>query len=436
MSLFRTRKRRIIHPLSIESLVSKQTTNQPEIRSLRLVGPEKRREPSVSKEQLELLYRIDGLTFRVVQKYIEKMLGAGYYLKGGSERAREICQEFCERIDIIFILGEIIRDIFVTGNGTAWTELGYTPDGRDIIEVKLINPKSGIDFIRDTQDAILYDTDLRPIGFELGGVLGYPKIKWTKDAIEEEGKIVWRPTRKEEDGRDRIAYFKLVGVGEEELGMSPLEPGYKAALTRMNLEDTVGNTAFRAASVVAYVGAKEEDPRAIPDEVINQVSKELQDIDQFSIWAFRRNVELTSFPIPRVTDFERLMYYFADLQASSTGIGLALILQPLERGYRGDIEIAREEFRESVRLFQKILSYQVKENFFKRLLKARGIPLEETPNFVLRERERGIALSTARRLSAYARYKLITPDPNLESWIREQEGLPQIGEEEEKEIGV
>jgi len=423
MSLFKAR-RRIIRSLSSESLVKKGQGEKTEIRSLNL--GEKRLESQVSRDQLELLYRIDGLTFRIVQKYIEKMLGAGYYIKGGSDRARKLCQEFCERIDIIYVLGEIIRDIFVTGNGTAWVELGYNEKGDDILTVTLINPKSGIDFIRDEQGNILYDTDLRPVGFQLGGVLGYPKMAWKKDEIIKEGQVVWRPRREDDDGRDRIAYFKLVGVGEEELGMSPLEPVYKAAIIRLNLEDTVGNIAFRSSAVTAYVGAPDQNPAEIPDEVLENVKQELLDVDNTTVWAFKRNVEVRPFPIPDIKNYERLMYYFADLQSSGAGIGIALILQPLERGYRGDIEIAREEFRETVRLFQRILAHQVKENFFKRLLKAKGISLEECPDFVLREREYGIALTTARRLSAYARYGLLTPDPKLEKWIREQEGLPLL----------
>ena len=393
------------------------------IRSLQLSDESKRKEAQVSKEQLETLYRIDGLTFRIVQKYIEKMVGAGYVLKEGSERGRGLCEKFCKAIDIEYHASEIIRDIFITGAGTAWTELGYTEAGTNIVTMKMINPKSGIDFLRDKDGDILYDDHLKPLGYKLGGNLGYPKMVWKEDSIVVHEEAVWAPKKPGDDGRDRIAYWKLVGTGTEE-GMSPLEPSYKASLVRMNLEDTVGNAAFRSLIVAALVGDEDQPAMSVTDAQLNSVRDKLRDLDQDTVWSFRRNVKLVDVPTPDVSNYEKLMYYFADLATSGSGIGLALILQPVDRGYRGDIEIKQEEFMESVSLFQDRLSFQVRENIFKRLLKARGQRPENAPIIHFRGKESGIALSTSRRLSTYARYKLITPDPVLEAFIRDQEGLP------------
>lgn len=398
------------------------------MRSITLKDANKRKGSTVSKGALELLYRMDGLTFRIVQKYIEKIVGGGYIVKGGSEAARKLCQDLADNIDLKYLLSEVVRDIFVTGNGTAWTEIGYNKSGTNIVLVKMINPKSGITFVKDDKNNVLYDATLRPAGFKLGGELGFPKMEWHQDRIVIQEEVVWTPSKPGEDGRDRIAYWKLVGVGEEEEGMSPLEPGYKASIIRMNLEDTVGNAAFRSLAVMAIVGDKDQPLEAVTDAQLDTVKNKLRELDQDTVWAFRRNVEIGKFPMPDVGGYEKLMYYFADLASSGSGIGISLILQPAERGYRGDIEIKQEEFMDSVKIFQQALEKQIKDFLFRRLLVAHGQSTLNIPHIKLIGKESGIALSTSRRLSTYARYGILTPDPLLEEWIRENEGLPPLDE--------
>lgn len=430
---FRVTRRRIIKRDVTQELavpVSSKTRREdvgPNIRSLALKDVSKRIDPTVSKSQLELLKRIDGLTFRIVQKYIENIIGESYVLKGGSDQGRETCEEFCRRIDIRFLTSLIVDDIFATGAGNAWTELGYNQTGTNILTVTVINPKSGIDFIRNQDKDIIYDKTLNPVGFHLGGNLGYPKMEWQENFIKVDNETKWTPSKSGEDGRDRVAHWKFVGSGDE-LGISPLEPTYKAAVIRLNLEDTVGNAAFRSLAVAALVGTEGENPMNVTDEQLNSVRDKLRDLDQDTVWAFRYNVKLVDLPIPDISNYSELMYYFADMEAAGAGVGLALILAPMERGYRGDIADKREDFMDSVKHFQEILSYHIRENLFKRLLKAKGQRPDNAPDIVFITKDSGIALSKSRRLSTYARYELLTPDPDLEEWLRQQEGLPPLDE--------
>jgi len=432
MSLFQSKiiKRKLEPESKIEVLAAHSSSNKDasvvDIRSNLLKSENRRIDPTVTSSQLETLEHIDGLTFRIVQKYIEKIVGKGnYILEGGSEQGRKVCFEFCESIDLVFLLTRIIRDIFVTGNGNGWVELGYNVAGNNILSVRTLNPKSGIDFIRDDDGYVLYDDNLRPVGYQLGGDRGYPSMEWREKTITVNDEIVWRkPPNSNQDGRDRIGLFKLIDRGEGELGMSPLEPEYKAAIIRLNLEDTVGNAAFRSNALVAYVGEEGQDPNIVTDEQLDSVKNELLDVDEDTVWAFRRNVELDTFPSPDVSDFERLLYFFADMHASGAGVGVGLILQPTTRGYRGDVEIKRLELQDSIDLFKSILQHQIREIFFKRLLKAQGQSPKNAPKIVLLSRDEGIALSKARRISTLARYNLITPDPKLEEYLRKLEDLP------------
>ncbi len=403
------------------------TSNVSILRSQSIFDPDKRKETEVSKSQLEALYHRDPLTFRIVQKYIEEIIGSRFIIDGGGDAEREAVLALLNRVDIMYLGSEIVRDIFVTGAGNAWCELGYNKAGNNIITIRLINPKSGIDFIRDEKDDIKYEDDLKPTGYKLGH-LGFPDIEWKKNEISIRGEITWRATGNQ-DGRDRIAHFKLVGIGEYELGLSPIAPGYKIALIRLNIEDVVGNAAFRSGSVVAKVGVEGEDPMTVTEEHLDQVKGELEDIDQDTIWAFRRNVDLGGFPVLDIKGMENVLYYFADLQCGGTGIKLPIILQPLQRGFRGDIEVALEEFKDgAVPIFRHTLEYQIREKIFKRLCAAkRGLDPNKAPSIRFIPRQGRIALAASRRIASYARRGLIRYDPVLEKFIRDTEGLPTEG---------
>lgn len=403
------------------------------MRTALLKDTTKRVQSTVTKENLELLYRIDGLTFRIVQKYKEKILGYGYVLKDGTAESRKLCDAFCKNIGLSEIMDQVINDIFVTGNGNAWTELGYSKDGLSIVKLKTINPKSGMDYIRNADGDIEYDNTITPVGYQMTGSFGYPEMKWYKSHIEAENKTVWTADA-DEDGRDRIAHWTLITNGETCEGISPLEPVYKACMIRMNLEDTVGNAAFRSMSLAAYVGSENEDPMTVTDEQLDGVKNKLQSIDQDTVWAFRRNVELKDFPIPDIRNYERLLYYLADLQSSGAGIPLSLILEPADASSRGEMTDKKSELMDSVKNFQSILSLQIRENLFKRLLRTKNKPEESAPFIRFNITEPTMALSTARRLSTYARYGLLTPSIDVEQWIREQENLPPVSEENKKEI--
>jgi len=401
-------------------------TSSPEApRSLTIGKTDLREVPSASKEDLEKLYSIDGLTGRIVDKYIEKIWGSGYDIIGSDQEISKEIGNWSKAIDIDYIGGEILRDIFITGAGNAWCELGYNKEGTDISTIKIINPKM-MDFLRDSSKKIEYDTDLRPKGYVFGsGLASRVKVTWEKDkitSIGDKGEQI-DYMNKNQDGRDRIAHFKLIGLGEMEEGISPVARSFKSALVRLNLEHTVGDIASRSSSIMAEIGREDQPPESISESVLESTKKELEKVDSVSIFVFRRTTKISPFPTPDPSKFTDLLYYFADLYTSSLGVKLPLILQPA-RGYRGDIEIAQLEFLDTVKLFQNRLAIQVKNLFFKRLLKARGIQESLTPNIVFKLKDQGIALSQSRRIATYARRNLISYDPELEKFIRDQEGLP------------
>jgi len=255
---------------------------------------EERIQTTVDKASLEKLYHIDGYTFRLVQDHVDWIVGPGYYLEGDTED--KVFLEWCNRMHLTRILKEIIKDIFVTGAGNAWVELGYSEDGKDILGLRMINPKTDMDYIRDasTKNVLLDDTG-RPIGFVQNQGL-YGKVEWRKDRIVVNDKIVWTPKWNGDDGRDRIAHFTLFRLGESYLGMTPLESAYKQAIIRLNIEENVGESAFRSGGILATVGTPDKPPESIPDKWVDDVVKELENVTHKTIFGFKPNVRIDRFP--------------------------------------------------------------------------------------------------------------------------------------------
>ncbi|RLI96661.1 MAG: hypothetical protein DRP00_05045 [Candidatus Aenigmatarchaeota archaeon] len=380
---------------------------------------------TVSKEQLERLYHIDGLTFRLVNDYVTYIVRPGFYFLSDNKELVRDCEEWAEDVNLLAIMEEVVRDIFVTGAGNAWVELGYTEDSRDILKLRILNPKTGIDYIRDEQTkAVKLDENFEPLGFvQQKNMLGQ-KVEWYKDKILVDGKQVWSPRYPGDDGRDRIAHFKLFGLGESMLGQSPLETVFKQALIRLNLEDNVGESGFRSGAVIAYVGEPGKPP--VSDAQVEKVVNILKRITVDSIFGFKHNVKVERFPAPDIKDRDSLIRYFADVQCAGMGIPLAKYFSSGMSHRARDLELMSLDFEYRVIALQDRLAEQMREKLFYRMLKARGkvTKLSEVPKVVFRRKTPMMQRQRSSDIARLFRRDILTWDPELEKLLREEFGLP------------
>jgi len=382
---------------------------------------EERIQTTVDKASLEKLYHIDGYTFRLVQDHVDWIVGPGYYLEGDTED--KVFLEWCNRMHLTRILKEIIKDIFVTGAGNAWVELGYSEDGKDILGLRMINPKTDMDYIRDasTKNVLLDDTG-RPIGFVQNQGL-YGKVEWRKDRIVVNDKIVWTPKWNGDDGRDRIAHFTLFRLGESYLGMTPLESAYKQAIIRLNIEENVGESAFRSGGILATVGTPDKPPESIPDKWVDDVVKELENVTHKTIFGFKPNVRIDRFPSPELERRAELIYTFADLQAAAMGRPLILLLHSTtRRGYGGEAEHKAIDWELRIASLQQDLASQIEEKLLARYAKCKNI--KEVPKFRFRTKTPVILRDRARAIATLARRNMIRYDPLIAKQFLEEFGLP------------
>jgi hypothetical protein len=387
---------------------------------------EERITTTVSKEKLETLYHVDGLTFRDVNDYVDKVVGPGYYLEG-TKSLIKVAEEWFDNIKLKRLLEEGLKDIFISGAGNCWYELGYNKDGTDIPSVKILNPKL-MDYIREKSSNlnVLLDDNGDPIGFRRAKGNYNSDTVWKKDTIEFDGKPVW--SSNSEDGRDRIAHFKLFGLGESYLGHSPVETIYKQAIIRLNLEDNAGEAGYRSGGIVATVGAPPSMPSMRPTpESIDKVATDLQNVDIQAVFAFPEGIKVERFPSPDMTGRAELLVYFAGIQSLGMGIPITRHLLPGSKISMSSSNDKQDtDYEQRIISMQDRLSEQIREKLLFRMLLARGLVKEykDVPKINFRITTSSILKDSIDMLSRLGRRDMVRRDPLLEKYIRDELGLP------------
>jgi len=402
---------------SLEELVQVKQIKQPVLAA----GKDSRKIQQIDGSKLETLYKVDGLTFREVNDYIDFILGEGFYFEGDEELCK-LAEEWAEDVKLKRVLEAVLRDIFVGGVGNAYVELGYSSDGKDIVELKVLDP-SKVSYIKDplTREVQL-DEEYKPVGFQ------YKDrdlvVEWRKDVITRNGKEIWKATLPDEDGRDRIAHFTLFTLGSSYTGITPLEAVYKQALIRLNLEEAVGEGAFRSGSLIAYVGS-EQMPRPSP-ELIDKIVSDLQNVSIESVFGFPIDVKIERMPAPDFSGTEGLILYFAAIQSLGMGIPPSRHFLPGIRVPARASESSDLDFERRIAALQDRLAEQIREKLLYRLFKARGLvkSYKEVPKVVFRSKSHATLETTINLLSRLGRRDLIRRDPELELKIRRELGLP------------
>ena len=218
----------------IHTLVASSKGSPPD-RGVLLGLMEERVTSLVDREKIKKLFLLDGLIMRIVYDYADS--SRFFYFTGEKDTVKEL-ETWAQDVNLKRVLEDIVKDVFIFGAGNAFVNLGYSEDGRDVPALMLINPDTGIDFIRNQKKEVICLEDGSIEGFVQKKLsFGKDEMYFRRDKITRGGSTLWTPKHKLDDGRDRIAHFKLFSMGDEFLGVTPLQSIYKQALIKLNIED-------------------------------------------------------------------------------------------------------------------------------------------------------------------------------------------------------
>jgi hypothetical protein len=353
------------------------------------------------------LYENDAITFALVNFLTHRIVPSFSFV--GDPNAVTKLNEWASKRYFKRVLEDMTMDMILCGG--AWVEAIWS--SIEIEKFKIINPDK-MDFIRDQSDNTLYDAMGDPVGYiqDFNGTFRY----WYKDRITSGGNDIFTAPPGT-DLRQKLRYYKLKSYGDSELGISLIQPNYRSAIIRTNIEDMVGEAAFRGGGLVAYIEGE------LPPDVKKNLKIDMQNIKSKNIFLLSNKIQLSNVPIPELNEREALIYLFADIQCGGMGVPLEMILQGITTSQKsGSIPDKTADLEIRVMSFQERLAEQVNEYIIQPLLD--NWKIKGKANIMFPPASPTNQLNRARVIATLARRNLMTYDPEVELQIRKELKLP------------
>jgi len=359
----------------------------------------------------EVLYRLDPLIWAGVNKLSRLIASPKVYFTGQKDEDIVAMEMLIDRIGLRVLLPSLIKDVFIYGYGVA--EITRSQDGK-IVGLAQIDPKT-LDYIRiDGSNYIQRNAD--------GSIKGY-----VQSITGQEDKSF-----KPED----ILILRFYVVGEECLGLSPLEPIFKTAWIKLNLEEALGEAVYRHGYPIYYyrIGSAEAEQKGFevtPDKIkeAKDYLKELSSASELILpwWIEPGRLEAKS-QIGDISDF--LQYLSAEIMA---GLEVPKLYGTSTEAVQANVAQESLDFEKTIKTLQECLSEQLEDQLFSKF--RTEVQMEYPyPKLNFTEHNQETQMFQARRIAQYSKYDLITPDEHLENEIRKKEGLtPKKSIEPEKQ---
>jgi len=358
-------------------------------------GDERLPKSSIFQSRAEKLYRLDPLIFSGVNRLTRLITAPKIIFIGGSDEDNAKMDRFIKQIKLRKILREAIRDAFIYGYSTI--QIIYNVKG-DIEKLQLIDPTK-IDFQKEHDGTLKRDANDEIKGFKI------------KETSQDEVDVP----------RNEIIHIKFFGLGEDSLGITPLEPSFKAAWIRLNLEESLGEAIYRHGYPIFYFKVGGEDNPVTPD-LIKEAKSILKDFNSVSELILPHWIEPGALgEKTQIGDISESLKYFAGELAHGMDIPKAYLMASEK------IILSEEEsidFAKTIQNYQEILVDILEEQLF-----SRWIPygkMVEKPIMTFEAIASAEKMSRARRISTLTQRGVLTRDDKMENQIRKEEGLPGL----------
>lgn len=348
----------------------------------------------------EILYRLDPLIWAGVNKLTRLVASPRIYFTGEDETEVVAMEMFINQIGLRAILPMLIKDVFIYGYGVAEIQ---KDKHRRIAKLVQIDPKT-FDYIR-IEGSTFIDRKRD------GTIKGY-----VQKIVGQEDKF-FKP--------NDVIILKFYVLGEECLGLPPLEPVYKSAWIKLNLEEALGEAVYRHGYPIYWykLGSPEAMAKGFevtPDK-IKEAKDYLKDLSTASElilpwWIEPGRVEARS-QIGDISDF--LQFLSAEIMA---GLEVPKVYGTTTVEVGTNVAQETLDFEKTIRTLQEIIGEQLEEQLFSQYRKKNKMEFPY-PKLNFTEYSEQTKMFKARRLSLYSKYHMVTPDINLENDIRKIEGL-------------
>lgn len=295
-----------------------------------------RKEEGVQKKA-EILYRLDPLIFAGINRLRRAVVSPRIYFVGGEEEDNKKMNDWAKAVKLKNVLWQAVLDIFIYG----YAAIEKVRDSKgNIVKLVVVDPKT-IDWQKDGDKIIFDEKTQEPIGFT---------------QVTPEGTITL--------DRNDIVLLRFFYLGPECLGISPLEPAFKASWIRLNLEEAYGEAIYRHGYPVFYFRVGDEE-HPVTAELIKEAKKILKDVDVSS------EIILPNWIVPGRLESRTQVAQVVEFWAFLAGAISRALESPLSalspvpgKESKGAVEIGNLEFERAITVYQQDLKDQLEEQLF------------------------------------------------------------------------
>ena len=343
-------------------------------------------------KRCELLYRLEPLIFSGVNKLTRRITGTRIFFSGPDDTENQKAQEFLQSSGLESLLPHLVKDAFIYGFGVA----EIVKKGRNIV-FNQIYPVN-FDYQRE-------GTDIKLVNGRIAGFV------YRKKGVED---ITLKP--------EEVLLIRFYSLGEFNLGISPIEPAFKAAWIKLNLEEALGEAVFRHGYplYVFRIGDREAGPwREITPEKIKQAKSIIGDVNAATEMVLPWWIEIDSVKGGDVANVQGFLEFLSMEILAAVEMPKAFGIQTRGLGGRAVEEM---DFEKTILAMQQELKRQLMEQVMIPYYKSQRFKTQPQMNFV--EYAPELQNARLRRLSAYAKHGLLTRTDSLENELRKREGFP------------
>lgn len=350
------------------------------------------------QKRAEILYRLDPLVFAGVNRLKRLIATPRIYWTGGSEEDRKKMEDWSKQVRLKKTIQEGTQDVIIYG----YSIIEKIKD-KNGLPVKLItvDPKT-MDWEKDGEK-LKVDAYGDPVGFV---------------QVQEGGADINLK-------REEVVLLRLFTLGRECLGITPLEPAFKAAWIRLNLEEAYGEAIFRHGYPLYYFKVGDKD-HPITVELIRDAKKILKNFDTADELILPDWIEPGRLdPKTEIRAVIELWTFLAGEVARALDSPISFILPMGARGEsKGGVEFASIDLEKAVKDYQEILKDELDEQLFQEVREKLNI--KTIPELKFAESSPQTQLLRMRMIAMLSARGALHVDPTTENALRQELGLPLL----------
>jgi len=312
----------------------------------------------VAKDELELVYAKDAITFNSVNKTVQMLMSSQFYIHAAQKRTVTFFESFFNNIGNVgekMTTTELLENIFsdICKFGDAYVEIIYDEETQTKpLDLARVDSKR-MDVARDVTGYAVTDMYGSCAGYTMSLPAGMVATgdevpKEFRGKIELNNKIFLKP--------ERIVRFSLYNIQDGFSSLGLIEPSYQSVMRKMAITEAQTNSIYTRGTypVIAYTGNPDHEPT--PDD-IDKTLNLIKEMKHDRYFAFPYWTKVEPLEVKQSDVIDKTLDFLRQEQSAALGMPLAFATGAGEATNRATLTNQQEIMQLTLRdIMKKVLS--------------------------------------------------------------------------------